>query len=116
MKTVVIEVGTLSDSLAAFARAWENGTPEREARIRFASFDLLWKTLTPNRMRLLRALMGAGPTGVRELARRVGRDVRAVHADCARLAANGVINKMEDGKLLFPYEALHVNFDMQEAA
>ena len=116
MNTVLIEVRPLADSMTAFAQAWESGKPEREARIRFASFDLLWKTLTPNRMQLIQALTGAGPTGVRELARRVGRDVRAVHADCVCLAKTGVIDKLEDGKLLFPYDGVRVNFEVPKAA
>ena len=47
-------------------------------RISFESFDLLWKVLAPNRMALVQTLTGAGPVTLREAARRVGRDVRAV--------------------------------------
>jgi hypothetical protein len=40
----------------------------------------------------------AATLGVRELARRVGRDVRSVHADAGRLASIGLIHKTADGK------------------
>jgi predicted transcriptional regulator len=53
----------------------------QQERIFFESFDLLWKVLAPNRMALVRTLTGAGPVTLREAARRVGRDVRAVHSD-----------------------------------
>ena len=116
MNTVLIDVCPVALSMADMLQTVRSGKPEREARIRFASFELLWKTLTPNRMQLIQALTGAGPTGVRELARRVGRDVRAVHADCVRLAKTGVIDKLEDGKLLFPYDGVRVNFEVPKAA
>ena len=116
MNTVLIEVCPPARALADMRQAVRDGAPEREARIGFASFELLWKTLTPARWRLLDALTGAGPLGVRELARRVGRDVHAVHSDCAALVACGVIDKTADGKLHFPYDAVHVDFMLQKAA
>lgn len=52
---------------------------------------------------------------MRELARRVGRDVKGVHTDAQALAAGGVIDKTADGKLLFPYDAVRVEFMLQAA-
>lgn len=116
MKTVLLEVRALEDSFADMRRVVATGQPDSGARISFASFDLLWKTLTPNRLRLLQALTGAGPTGVRELARRLGRDVRGVHADAQALASAGLIDKSEHGKLHFPFDAVHVDFMLKKAA
>lgn len=65
---------------------------------------------------ILKALAGADPIGVRELARRVGRAVRAVHADAQRLAAIGLIDKTADGKLHFPYEAVRIELGWRAAA
>lgn len=59
---------------------WKTGKAGKSARISFASPDLLWKVLTAKRWELLKALCGAGPVSIRESARRVGRDVKAVHA------------------------------------
>ncbi len=56
----------------------------QQERISFESFDLLWKVLAPNRMALVQTLTGAGPVTLREAARRVGRDVRAVPFACSR--------------------------------
>ena len=55
-------------------------------------------TLTANRWAILKAMTSAGPLGVRELARRVGRDVKGVHTDSQALVACGVIEKTEDGQ------------------
>ena len=53
----------------------------------------LWATLTANRWAILKAMTGGGPQGMRELARRVGHDVKGVHADAQALVACGVIHK-----------------------
>ena len=49
--------------------------------ISFASPELLWKVITPKRWEVLRAMTGAGPLAIREVARRVQRDVKSVHGD-----------------------------------
>jgi predicted transcriptional regulator len=60
-------------------------------------------------------MCGAGPLSVREAARRVGRDVKAVHSDLAALFAVGVLVRSESGRLEFPYEAVKVEFLLQAA-
>jgi predicted transcriptional regulator len=115
MKTVVLEVASTVDVTADFLRAWKSGKPARQTHISFATPELLWKVLTAKRWELLKALTGAGPVGVRELARRVGRDVKGVHTDAAALVKAGVIDRTEDGKLVFPYDAVHVDFVLKAA-
>ena len=63
----------------------------------FPSEELLFTVLTARRWTLLRALAGADPVGVRELARRVERDVKGVHTDAQALVKAGVIDKLPDG-------------------
>lgn len=46
-------------------------------------------TLAPNRMEIINALAGQGPLAISEVARRVGRDVQAVHRDVTRLTIGG---------------------------
>ena len=70
------------------------------ALISFASPELLWKVITPKRLELLRALTGAGPISIREIARRVGRDVKSVHGDIQALIA-GILDRAEDGHIRF---------------
>ena len=54
---------------------------EQGAHISFESVDLLWGTLTKKRWEILEGMTGQGALSIREVARRVGRDVKAVHGD-----------------------------------
>jgi predicted transcriptional regulator len=87
----------------------------RGAHISFASADLLWKVLTAKRWELLKAMAGGGAMTLREAARRVGRDVKAVHGDVHALLAAGVLRKSANGKIEFPFDAVHVDFVLKAA-
>lgn len=91
------------------------GEPQGE-HITFASIELLWKVLSPNRLALLRAMAGKGGMSIREAARRVGRDVKAVHGDIHALLAAGILDRDEAGRILFPYDRVHVDFMLNDAA
>ncbi|AVR87330.1 hypothetical protein Tharo_0380 [Thauera aromatica K172] len=101
--------------MADFTRAWESGKPQRSAHISFATPELLWKVLTEKRWELLKVLCGAGPVSIREAARRVGRDIKAVHGDITALLNAGVLERTEDGRIVFPFEAVKVEFLLQAA-
>lgn len=101
--------------MAGFAQAWQTGKAERSARISFASPELLWKVLTAKRWALLKALCGAGPVSIREAARRVDRDVKAVHGDVTALLTAGVLDRTESGAIEFPFDAVKVEFLLQAA-
>lgn len=115
VKTVTLDVRAPAETLAEFAQAWKTGKGARSDRISFATPELLWKVLTAKRWELLRALCGAGPVTVREAARRVSRDVKAVHTDLSALLAAGVLMRNEAGRVEFPYEAVKVEFLLQAA-
>lgn len=115
MKTVTLDVRTPADAMADFAHAWETGKPQKSARISFASPELLWRVLTEKRWELLKVLCGAGPVSIREAARRAGRDVKAVHGDITALLNAGVLDRTEDGRIVFPFEAVKVEFLLQAA-
>jgi predicted transcriptional regulator len=91
------------------------GRAEREAHIGFASPELLWKVLTGKRWELLKAMTGAGPMSIREAARRVARDVKAVHGDVTALLNAGVIVRTAEGAVEFPYDAVKVEFLLRAA-
>ncbi len=114
MNTLTIDVRTLADTLADTAEAMETLTP-RPPRISFETPELLWKTLTLKRWELLKALAGAGPVSIREAARRVGRDVKGVHTDAQALLNSGLLDKDEAGRIVFPYDAIHVDFVLKAA-
>ena len=96
-------------------RAWKTGKSEKSARISFATPELLWKVLTAKRWELLKVLCGAGPVSIREASRRVGRDVRAVHSDVTALLNAGVLDRVEGGGIIFPFEAVKVEFLLEAA-
>ena len=100
MKTVILEVSSPDESMASFVQSWKSGKAERNARISFATPELLWLVLTAKRWELLKALCGAGPMSIREAARRVERDVKAVHADITALLNAGVINRDLSGGIV----------------
>lgn len=115
MKTVTLDVRPSADSMADFVQAWKTGKPQKSARISFATPELLWQVLTAKRWELLKALCGAGPVSIREAARRVGRDVKAVHGDVTALLNAGVLDRTEEGSIVFPFEAVKVEFLLQAA-
>ena len=107
MKTVTLQVASL-DQVKGRAREAFKGT-KQGARISFATPELLFRLLTAKRWELLRAMAGAGPMAIRAAARRVGRDVKAVHGDATALLAAGVLQRTADGNIVFPYDAIRVD-------
>lgn len=115
MSMVVLEVRGLADALADASHAMKSGRQEPQARIGFATPELLWQVLTAKRWELLKAMCGAGPMSIREAARRVGRDVKAVHGDVTALLNAGVLNRSPEGGIEFPFDAVKVEFMLQAA-
>src|SRR4051812_45973871 len=115
MKTVTLDVRTPSEAMDDFLESWKTGKPQKSARISFATPELLWQVLTAKRWQLLKALCGAGPVSIREAARRVSRDVKAVHSDVTALLNAGVLDRAEGGGIVFPFEAVKVEFLLKAA-
>lgn len=118
----ILTIRIQPDALAAleqagqeFTRAWESGEYAGE----FMSFEspaTLFRLLTPARWGVLDMLQKTGRCGVRELARRLGRDASAVHRDISALIERGLVEKDEDGKLFVPFSRIHAEFDLAKAA
>lgn len=115
MKTVTLDVRSPKVAMAEALSVAKSGRPQKTARITFATPELLWRVLTAKRWELLKALCGAGPLSIREAARRVGRDVKAVHSDVTALLLAGVLDRTEAGQIVFPYEAVKVAFLLEAA-
>lgn len=113
MKTVTLQVATRDDVKQRLRDAFRG--KKQGSRISFASPELLFRLLTAKRWELIRALTGAGPVTIREAARRVNRDVKAVHGDVHALLKAGVLQKTEDGLIVFPYDAIHVDVMLRAA-
>ena len=115
MKSVTLDVRNPADSMADFTRVWKTGKSQGSARISFATPELLWRVLTAKRWELIKVLCGAGPVSIREAARRVGRDVKAVHGDVTALLNAGMLDRTDNGRIVFPYEAVKVEFLLHAA-
>ena len=116
MKTVTLDVRSPEQAAQDFVSAWKSGKAQNSARISFATPELLWKVLTAKRWEILKAMCGAGPVTVREVARRVGRDVKSVHSDLTALQRAGALDKPEQGQVVFPYEYVKVEFTLKAAS
>lgn len=55
------------------------------------------------------------PVSIREAARRVERDIKAVHGDVTALLNAGLLSKTDDGMIAFPFGAIHVDFMLKAA-
>ena len=102
---VTVSVASLDDVKSRLAAAFR-GEPQGN-HISFLSVEQMWRTLSPKRAEVLRAMTSQGAISIREVARRVGRDIKAVHGDVHALLAAGVIEREGKG-VIFPYDAVHV--------
>ena len=98
MNTLIIGNQPAPERRADIVRAWKTNKPETAARLDFESLEGAWKLLGAKRWGILRAMAGQGPLALREVARRVGRDVRAVYSDVRALHLSGVIDKTPEGQ------------------
>ena len=112
MKTVTFAIasrGEVTRRVAAALRGEKQG-----ARVSFATPELLFSLMTAKRWEVVRAMAGAGPISIRALARRLDRDVKAVHGDVHALLDAGVLSK--DGeRIVFPFDAVHVDVVIKAA-
>ena len=113
MNTVTLSVASREDVTRRALAAFDGQA--QGAHISFSSAELLWQTLTRKRWELLHAMTGQGAMSIREAARKVGRDVKAVHGDVQALLSAGVLDRTGKG-ILFPYDAVHVDFMLTKAA
>lgn len=116
MKTIVFEVMPPAEAMARLQAEIAAGKFPKHAHRTFVSAESMARLLTPLRWTMLQAMTGAGPLGVRELARRLGRDVRATHADATGLTKAGVVERTPAGKYLFPFDRVKVRFELRKAA
>ena len=60
-------------------------------------------------------MAGAGPVTIREAARRIQRDVKAVHGDVHMLLNAGILQKTVDGLVVFPFDTIRVDVMLRAA-
>lgn len=113
MRTVTLEISSREKINQRFLRALE-GEPQGTF-ISFESPELLFKVISGKRWELLKVMTGADPMTIREAARRMERDVKAVHGDVQGLLKAGILQKTDKGLIVFPFDAVHVDFLLKAA-
>lgn len=80
--------------------------------LNFESPAVFFGRLTERRWELVRALQGGNPLSMRELARRVGRDVKRVHEDVRVLIDLGLVERVEGG-VTCPFATVHIDMELR---
>lgn len=115
MKTLTVRIESLRNMTDAVFKAMKSGKAETSAGMSFLTYEQMYKTLSPKRLAIIRAMAGQGVLSYREIARRVERDYKGVHTDLTALVLAGVVDR-EDGGVVFPYENIHFDFDVRASA
>lgn len=113
MKTVTLQVSKREEVKRRAQEAFKGR--KQGSRISFATPELLFGLLTTKRWELIRTMAGAGPVTIREAARRVNRDVKAVHGDVHALLDAGILQRTADRRIVFPFDAIHVDLMLHAA-
>lgn len=120
MKTAVIEINpdwkaALRIGAKGIRQAAKSGRIQ-QATFSYASPELLFSEISPKRWGILEAMSSAGELSLRELARRLERDVKSVHRDVHILLETGLLEKTESGKIICPFDRVRVDFTLAQAA
>jgi predicted transcriptional regulator len=81
--------------------------------LNFESPGSFFSRLSEKRWALVRAMQGQGELAVRELARRVGRDVKRVHEDVQTLIEVGLVERVASGAVVCPFDEVHIDMRLQ---
>lgn len=81
--------------------------------LNFESPGAFFSRLSDKRWALVRAMQGQGELAVRELARRVGRDVKRVHEDVQTLIDLGLVERADSGAVICPFAEVHIDMRLQ---
>jgi predicted transcriptional regulator len=112
--TITLQPDWLSALRAAGQRA--QAAQYQGETLNFETPAAFFGRLTERRWAVIQTLLGAGALSVRELSRRLGRDVKRVHEDVSLLAELGVIERTPNGGVICPFEDIHVDLRLQRAA
>jgi predicted transcriptional regulator len=104
------------DWRAALRRAGKKAQATRYQgeTLNFETPGAFFGRLTERRWALVTSLLGQGTLAVRELARRVGRDVKRVHEDVQVLTELGLVERDVGGGVLCPYADVHIDMHVQQ--
>lgn len=111
--TLIIGIESAEEKKRRVLSIFRGDKADPTPRFSFASVEELARTLNPERWSLLTALVGAPKAlAPAELAKKVGRDEKAVNNDAQVLLHGKLIQQDDGGKLFFPYPRLRVEFEL----
>jgi predicted transcriptional regulator len=84
--------------------------------LNFESPGVFFGRMTERRWSIVRALQGQGEIALRELARRVERDVKRVHDDVQQLLDLGLVERGAGGGVICPFATVHIDMELRAAA
>jgi len=109
--TITLNSDWMSALKAAGASAKES-TYQGET-LNFESASSFFGKLTERRWNMIHALQSdGGDVGVRELARRLGRDPSRIHQDAAILIELGRLEKSDSGSLRCPFKDIQLDIHL----
>jgi len=114
MNILHVRLSSLDDIKSRFTQTSRHKN-DAVPTLNFLEYSDMHKILSPSRLAIVKTLAGNEALSIREVSRRLGRDVQAVHRDIVMLANAGVIDKTKNG-ISFPYDGLHFDFDISIAA
>jgi len=80
--------------------------------LNFATPATFFGHLNMQRWNLLNLMLGLRTIDMRELARRLRRDVRYVHEDATALVQLGLLEENEHGAVSCPYASIHIDMTL----
>lgn len=86
--------------------------PKSHFGVGFAEVGQMLAIFTPKRWELIARLRETGPLTTAELARKLERDYKNVHADVAALAEWLAVQRSEDGRVHVPWSAIVVDMKL----
>jgi predicted transcriptional regulator len=112
----VIEGESVADNLARARSAMEalqrGKTPRPHFGVGFAEVGQMLAVFTPKRWEFLARLREKGPLTTAELARKLDRDYKNVHADVAALSEWLAVQRTEDGRVHVPWSEIVVDMKL----
>jgi predicted transcriptional regulator len=110
-----IGIGNEGETAQEFVEVWhrtERGKPPEVPmeHLYFPDLETLLRTLTPQRLALLKTLHAVGPVSIRALAKALERDYKNVHTDIQALRHVGLVTRQRDGRLLVPWTRIVAEF------
>lgn len=114
MGTITFGISSKDESDERFKAAF--GGAKQAPRMNFASVKDLFTIMTAARWELVHAMAGAGAMSIEGLARRIGRDPDDVYNEVRALLNCGVLYSTGEGRVIFPFKAVHIDVMLEAAA